>query len=104
MAYFNLLVLTFFLLFDGGNSLLRSFSSKVRHFQNSHLASSALEIGEFENVQFTVEESVSSTIKKYKVVSTIKPKDTNLYLNEYKEEIKRRGVVFPGTSLQLAIS
>lgn len=55
-----------------------------------------LDVGDFENVKFTQEDKISDRISNYKVVATLKPKETNIYLNAYKEEIKKRGVVFPG--------
>jgi hypothetical protein len=55
-----------------------------------------LDIGEFENVQFTLKESLPNRVNKYQVIAVLKPKDTNGYLNDYKEEIKKRGVIFPG--------
>ena len=58
---------------------------------------SALDVGEFENTKFTkIADGTSKNIDKYRVESVIKSKELNSYLNEYKEEMKKRRVVFPG--------
>lgn len=82
---------------DGFHSALRIKSLKSHSVLYSTEAN-PLDIGDFDknNVLFTKEESVSGNINKYRLAATIKPKDTNSYLADYKEEIKRRGVVFPG--------
>lgn len=55
-----------------------------------------LELGEVENVVFTLEESGKNNVNKYKIVGSLKPRETNAYLTDYKAEISKRGVVFPG--------
>ena len=55
-----------------------------------------LDVGEVENVAFTLEETLPNKVNKYKVKGTLKPKETNAYLADYKAEIQKRGIVFPG--------
>ena len=54
-----------------------------------------LTTGDFEGVKFA---RVSGTkgLGKYSIDAVIKKADMNSFLNEYKEEMKRRKVVFPG--------
>lgn len=55
-----------------------------------------LDTGDF-NCEFTrVAPTVLQNIASFKLAATIKSKDLNIYLNEYKDEMKRRKVVFPG--------
>ena len=55
-----------------------------------------MDVGEFENVQFEKLTTVNDRISKYRIVGTIKPKDTNQYMADYKGEIKKKNIVFPG--------
>jgi hypothetical protein len=58
-----------------------------------------LNIGSLENVIFKKIDSLPNNINKYQLKATIKPKDTYSYLADYKEELKKRKVVFPGKLL-----
>ncbi len=56
-----------------------------------------LDVGEYNNVKFEkVGDYDSNGIGKYRMEATLESKEMNVFLNEYKEEMKRRGVVFPG--------
>lgn len=58
-----------------------------------------LEVGEYEGAVFKKVGGVmdaSSKIQRYRLEHTMKPKETNAFLNEYKAEMKRRKVIFPG--------
>ena len=58
-----------------------------------------MEIGEYEGASFTRLSGVldtSSAIQKYRLEHTVKPKETTSFLNEYKAEMKKRKVIFPG--------
>jgi len=63
------------------------------------LASQSLKTGEFEGVEFKSLDTSSSSVQglgKYSLSATITKAEMNSFLNEYKEEMKRRKVVFPG--------
>lgn len=72
------------------------FVKKVGSSFNELQNSAQLEVGEVENVVFTLEENGKDNVNKYKVVGSLKPRETNAYLADYKAEIQKRGVVFPG--------
>ena len=55
-----------------------------------------LDIGDLENVVFKKASAVTSTIGKYTLEATVPTAALNSYLDEYKEEMKRRKVTFPG--------
>ena len=58
-----------------------------------------LEVGEYEGAVFKKIGGVmdpTSKIQRYRLEHTMKPKETNAFLNEYKAEMKRRKVIFPG--------
>ena len=81
----------------GGSS--SSSSSRVLLATTS---SQPLKTGEFEGVEFKSLDSISSVtssvqgLGKYSLSATITKAEMNSFLNEYKEEMKRRKVVFPG--------
>ena len=54
-----------------------------------------LDIGEF-NADFKQIDSASIDIGKFRLQATIKSKELNSYLEEYKAELKKRKVSFPG--------
>lgn len=56
----------------------------------------ALDVGEYENVKFEEVGTFSSDVLKFRLEATLAKSDMNVFLNEYKDEMKRRGVVFPG--------
>ena len=61
--------------------------------------SGELEVGEYEGAVFKKVGGAidpSSKIQRYRLEHTMKPKETNAFLNEYKAEMKRRKVIFPG--------
>ena len=60
------------------------------------MSTKPLNIGDFESVAFTLEEIVDNNFGRFSVDATIKAKDMNVMLNEYKAEMKKRKVVFPG--------
>lgn len=60
------------------------------------MSTKPLNIGDFENVVFTLGETIESNFGRFSVDATIKAKDMNVFLNEYKAELKQRKVVFPG--------
>jgi hypothetical protein len=67
-----------------------------RGISNLHMMSD-LDTGDFEGVKrFSKVSDVSGKISKYLLEATIDKKELNSYLEEYKEEMKRRKVVFPG--------
>lgn len=55
-----------------------------------------LKTGDFENVKFTLVNAIESNFGLFAVDATIKARDMNEFLKEYKDEMKRRKVVFPG--------
>ena len=55
-----------------------------------------LDVGEYENVVFKKAASLSDKIGKYTLEAVVPTSALNSYLEEYKEEMKRRKVVFPG--------
>eukprot|EP01041_Mallomonas_annulata_P003906 gene3906-7790_t len=55
-----------------------------------------LDVGDLENMDFKRISRISPTIAKYRLEGTIKSKELNSYLEDYKEEMKRRKVTFPG--------
>ena len=55
-----------------------------------------LDVGEFENVVFKRASTVTDTIGKYTLDAVVPSAALNSYLEEYKDEMKRRKVVFPG--------
>lgn len=55
-----------------------------------------MDVGEFEHVKFEKLQTINNQISKYRITGSIKPKDSNTYMNDYKNEIKSRNVVFPG--------
>jgi len=71
--------------------------SSLHRQQNVLLFSTAkeLEVGEFEDVKFARIEGDAKK-GKYSLSGVIRSKEMNSYLAEYKEEMKRRRVVFPG--------
>lgn len=58
--------------------------------------SDELDLGGIENMEFTRLTRISPTIAKYRLEGFIKSKECNSYLEEYKAEMKRRKVKFPG--------
>ena len=98
MQFIALLCLSFVLL---SQSFVPKFSlrstTQLKTISTSKLSNSVqLEVGEVENVVFTLEETGKDNVNKYKVVGSLKPRETNAYLIDYKAEISKRGVVFPG--------
>jgi hypothetical protein len=72
---------------------VNSFSSRLSSSQDE------LNIGEYKDVTFSKVSGVlesDSDISKYRIEATIKSKELNSFLNEYKDEMKKRKVVFPG--------
>ena len=59
------------------------------------LSQQQLDIGEF-NADFKQIDSLPSDIGKFRLQATIKSKEMNSYLEEYKAELKKRKVSFPG--------
>lgn len=57
---------------------------------------STLDVGDFENVAFSKVGQLSSDIGQFRVEATVAADDMNGYLDEYKEEMKDRKVIFPG--------
>mmetsp|Transcript_27498 Transcript_27498/g.27719 ORF Transcript_27498/g.27719 Transcript_27498/m.27719 type:complete len:234 (-) Transcript_27498:44-745(-) len=55
-----------------------------------------LDKGELENIEFTRLEKISPKIAKYRVAGLLDVAQLDSYLAEYKEEMKRRKVKFPG--------
>ena len=69
---------------------IRALISKSRLFNQE------LSVGDFENTQLKKIETITSKIGKYRVDATISAKDMNVFLNQYKDEMAKRKVVFPG--------
>ena len=59
------------------------------------LSAQQLDVGEF-NADFAQIDSVANSIGKFRLQATIKSKELNSYLDEYKAELKKRKVAFPG--------
>ena len=59
------------------------------------LKMSDLDTGDFEDVKFEKVADIGN-IGKYKLEATLPASEMNTYLNEYKDEMKRRKVSFPG--------
>lgn len=93
----SLLVLLSLLSIYSAYRVLPTSSIKQHHHSSQALKSTIeLDVGEFENVQFTKIGTISPVISKYRVEALIKAKSFNEYLIEYKAEMKRRKVIFPG--------
>lgn len=78
--------------------LVSSFHNGIgakRFFHSTMYMQSDMNTGEFDDVKFS---RISGTraLAKYTVSAVIKKAEMNSFLNEYKEEMKRRKVVFPG--------
>ena len=75
---------------------LRIATTRVR--TDARWLAASLKTGEFENVKFEriAEPTSDKGVGKYSLSATISKADMNSFLNEYKEEMKRRKVVFPG--------
>ena len=65
-------------------------NTRLRKFYN------ALDVGDFENVAFQKVEQLSSDIGKFRVEATVTAGDMDSFLDEYKEEMNDRKVIFPG--------
>jgi hypothetical protein len=85
------------------SSLLTSSSLYKRIYNKRNVISSTSRLystellkGEREKITFEKLESVNDKIAKYSITGTIASSEMNVYLEEYKEEMKRRKVVFPG--------
>ena len=81
------------------HGLLSSSSTTALCMTDVANVSGELEIGEYEGAVFNKVGGVmdpSSKIQRYRLEYTMKPKETNAFLNEYKGEMKRRKVIFPG--------
>jgi hypothetical protein len=63
-----------------------SSSSQLKTITSKLSNSVQLEVGEVENVVFTLEETGKDNVNKYKVVGSLKPRETNAYLIDYKGE------------------
>jgi hypothetical protein len=74
------------------NTLIKPFSLVT----STRLYAGDLVTGEREKVTFEKLESINDKISKYSITGTIPSSEMNGYLEEYKEEMKRRKVVFPG--------
>ena len=70
-----------------------SNNSKFRLFDTSI---SQMDVGEFKNLQFEKISIINDNICKYRVIGAVEAKDSNQYMKDYKEEVKKRGVLFPG--------
>ena len=57
---------------------------------------STLDVGDFENVAFTKVGQLRSDIGQCRLEATVTADDMNEFLDEYKEEMKHRKVIFPG--------
>jgi len=73
--------------FLGGFARIRSSAIRMK-----------LDVGEYENIKFEKISDINaeSGLGKYRLEATIASSEMNVYLNEYKDEMKRRKVVFPG--------
>jgi hypothetical protein len=71
-------------------------SFKVRSGPTSLSMGKELSIGEYENVEFTQLEEKGEGFGKYRIAATIKSAAMNEFLDEYKKEMQRRKVTFPG--------
>lgn len=55
-----------------------------------------LTTGDYERVKFVQVADLSSTFGKFRMEATLKSSEMNEFLNEYKKEMQRRKVLFPG--------
>jgi hypothetical protein len=67
-----------------------------RHAAASSSLWMSLQTGDFENVKFSKLSTSPSGPSRFGLSAVITKADMNSFLNEYKEEMKRRKVVFPG--------
>jgi hypothetical protein len=58
---------------------------------------SALSIGDLENVAITrIDSSEDSSFGKFRINGIVTKREMNSFIREYKEEMKRKGVIIPG--------
>mmetsp|Transcript_24783 Transcript_24783/g.22513 ORF Transcript_24783/g.22513 Transcript_24783/m.22513 type:complete len:217 (+) Transcript_24783:9-659(+) len=74
------------------NHYNKQYNTKTQLYSNEI----ELDVGDFNDVTLKKINSITTTLGKYKLEATIKSKEFNNYLNDYKEEMKRRKVSFPG--------
>ena len=77
-------------------SLYRTIHNKRNGLSSTSRLYSELLIGEREKITFEKLETINDKVAKFSVTGTIASSEMNVYLEEYKEEMKRRKVVFPG--------
>jgi hypothetical protein len=75
-------------------------SSRIFMPKSSKLSSIRMGIelttGDYERVKFVQVADLSSTFGKFRMEATLKSSEMNEFLNEYKKEMQRRKVLFPG--------
>lgn len=94
----QLSVLTLFLCISMCCSLQmssRSFMSKSFKLSSIRMGIE-LTTGDYERVKFVQVADLSSTFGKFRMEATLKSGEMNEFLNEYKKEMQRRKVLFPG--------
>jgi hypothetical protein len=79
-------------------AFVTSFKPIRQRLSIVRLYAKLLETGDVKDVTVTLEDQLAKDINKYKIEGKIPIVDSDNYVNEYKEEIKRRGVIFPGKS------
>lgn len=86
------------LLFAGLVAVTQGFAPTRGPLTRLRQLQGALQTGEFQGVEFLQLDDPTSVagLAKYSLSATITKAEMNSFLNEYKEEMKRRKVVFPG--------
>ncbi len=75
---------------------MKFYREKSICFPNFFSLEHDLDIGNSNSIAFDIEELLPNKVKKYKVVGILQPKDTNKLVSKFKEELKAKGVVYPG--------
>ena len=86
-----MLIVLLLALLGSAKSYMMHGARKTRLFGHSM----ELDTGDYENVKFTKVADIGS-VGKYRLEATLSAAEMNVYLEEYKDEMKRRKVVFPG--------
>jgi len=88
-------LIVFFLVILGSVLGFRMHSARLTRLTRSFDLIMELDTGDYENVKFTKVADIGS-VSKYRLEATLSAAEMNVYLEEYKDEMKRRKVVFPG--------
>lgn len=94
----QLCVLTLFFFLSMCCSLQMSSRSSMARMSKFSSIRMGIELttGDYERVKFVQVADLSSTFGKFRMEATLKSGEMNEFLNEYKKEMQRRKVLFPG--------